>query len=242
MSLKSEQCRALKYTREFMLDLINPSFSLRRAKDIRKRASQCLRHFPFLDENGCPMWGGDVDQLPVMMRIKPLIPVKSVGSMWLLGLCGRAGVGKTALANALVARSGATVIPLAWSVKDIAAECFGWDGAKDEKGRRLLQVIGTEAGRAYNEDMWVNLWRGMYLKHMGENPTPVVVDDVRFQNEVDVIAELGGITIRLDNERGVTLNHASENPDSLKVDCAFNTAGLSPEEEAGIVSQLLEGK
>lgn len=77
--------------------------------------------------------------------------------------------------------------PLAKPVKAIAHEAFHWDGNKDEKGRRLLQVIGTEAGREYNENIWVeylenNILGGLFIPHI------VLVDDCRFPNEIDYFA------------------------------------------------------
>lgn len=99
---------------------------------------------------------------------------------------GKAGVGKSTLAKYLFGNFcdytiSSAIIPLAAKVKDIACSSFGWDGKKDERGRRLLQVIGTEAGRNYDEDLWVDIVIDRFLK------TPfdvVIVDDVRFPNEI----------------------------------------------------------
>ena len=49
------------------------------------------------------------------------------------------------------------IISLAAPIKELAEEYFSWDGKKDKKGRRLLQVLGTEAGREYNENLWVDI-------------------------------------------------------------------------------------
>ena len=58
MSLKYEQYRALLRTREFLRDLLLPTRP-KKAKEIKARAYSCLRHFPFLKENGEPMWSQD---------------------------------------------------------------------------------------------------------------------------------------------------------------------------------------
>jgi hypothetical protein len=55
---------------------------------------------------------------------------------------------------------------LATDLKRIGKDHFGWTGHRDEKtegelgrvGRRLLQLIGTEVGRAYFDHIWVSLF------------------------------------------------------------------------------------
>jgi hypothetical protein len=57
MSLRYEQCRALKKTRDFLrLILLSPRMS---QKDLRDQASSCLHHYPFLNEHGQPFWSTD---------------------------------------------------------------------------------------------------------------------------------------------------------------------------------------
>ena len=58
MSLRYEQTRALKMTRDFMRDLLDPK-KTKVPKEIRKAARDCLRHFPYLDYNGEPMFSQD---------------------------------------------------------------------------------------------------------------------------------------------------------------------------------------
>lgn len=135
---------------------------------------------------------------------------------------GRAGVGKTTAAQELCGRllkyDGLQVVHTAFAnpIKDIAREIFHWDGNKDEKGRRLLQVIGTDAGREYNENIWIE-----YLENRLLNMFPphfVLVDDWRFPNEKeyfegDPLFDL--TTIRIENSRSNipenVSSHASEN-------------------------------
>jgi hypothetical protein len=56
----------------------------------------------------------------------------------------------------------------------------------DEKNRPLLQYLGTEIGRKYDYDMWLN-----YTLSQCKNYDRVVVDDVRFSNEADRLKETG---------------------------------------------------
>jgi hypothetical protein len=47
MSLKDEKIRAIKSTREFLRELLDPSKTPKVPQAIRKQAYSCLRHFPF---------------------------------------------------------------------------------------------------------------------------------------------------------------------------------------------------
>jgi len=59
MSLRYEQYHSLEATKEFLGDLIDRSKTPKVPMPIRERASRCLRHFPFLDENGKPTFSKD---------------------------------------------------------------------------------------------------------------------------------------------------------------------------------------
>jgi len=95
-------------------------------------------------------------------------------------------------------------------VKKVAGDYFHWDGIKDERGRRLLQVLGTEAGRAYNPDIWVE--KVMSRLYHCDNNASVLITDCRFPNEVD-FCNRHGYTILMSN-RGLPNvgidGHASE--------------------------------
>jgi len=59
MSLRYEQYRSLELTKEFMYDLLTVDKYPKTKKEMQKRVLQCLRHFPFLLENGQPRWSED---------------------------------------------------------------------------------------------------------------------------------------------------------------------------------------
>ena len=46
MTLPDERYRAIKYTEQFLTDLIDPKKTPRVPKEIRQRAYSCLRHYP----------------------------------------------------------------------------------------------------------------------------------------------------------------------------------------------------
>ena len=100
---------------------------------------------------------------------------------------GRMQVGKTTAADYLVRRYGYVKYALADPIKTIAREGFGWDGAKDEAGRRLLQEIGT-VGRAYRTAIWLEQ---LGTRLADDGAALVVVDDVRLDLEADWLAGQG---------------------------------------------------
>lgn len=102
-------------------------------------------------------------------------------------------VGKTTAADHLVARHGFRKYALADPIKRIAAEAFGWDGAKDERGRRILQEIGT-VGRNYDPDLWLTRFADRLA---GEARGRAAVDDVRLAREVDYLERLGFTCVRI---------------------------------------------
>jgi hypothetical protein len=59
VSLRYEQRRALLKARDLLRDLLHPSTRPKTVKELRGRASSALRHFPFLTEEGEPMWSQD---------------------------------------------------------------------------------------------------------------------------------------------------------------------------------------
>lgn len=113
----------------------------------------------------------------------------------IIGFGGHMGHGKSTAAEfaeaILSENQHLPVVRMAFAaeVKRIATECFGWDGKKDARGRRLLQVIGTEAGRDYNPNIWVEHFDEIINSYV--EPCIVLIDDVRFPNECDYINERG---------------------------------------------------
>ncbi|WP_148894098.1 deoxynucleotide monophosphate kinase family protein [Geothermobacter ehrlichii] len=76
--------------------------------------------------------------------------------------------------------------------------------------RRLLQWWGTEYRRAQDPDYWTKAWERQ-LAGYDLDRVHVLVDDVRFMNEIEVIGRHGGRFVRIIRP-GVAAagNHASE--------------------------------
>jgi len=77
--------------------------------------------------------------------------------------------------------------------------------------RRILQWWGTEYRREQDHDYWTKAWEKKLLTY-DLNSTHVLVDDVRFGNELDVIKAHGGVFVRIERPGfdGAN-NHSSEN-------------------------------
>lgn len=106
---------------------------------------------------------------------------------------GSMQVGKTTAADRLVERHGFVKYALADPIKEIARRDFGWDGAKDRPGRRLLQEIGT-VGRHYDPDLWLDAFAARLA---ADRPPRAVVDDLRLHREVEYLEGLGFVTVRV---------------------------------------------
>lgn len=48
MTTEEEGYRSLEQTRQFLFDLLNPQVTKRVPREIRKRASRCLKHYPLV--------------------------------------------------------------------------------------------------------------------------------------------------------------------------------------------------
>lgn len=59
MSLRYEQYNALRATRAFLRSLLTVDGYPKTKKEMRRRVSACLRHYPFLHDTGQPMWSKD---------------------------------------------------------------------------------------------------------------------------------------------------------------------------------------
>lgn len=109
---------------------------------------------------------------------------------------GKSGSGKDAFARYLKeeldSRGLRSIIThYADPVKYFAEKYFGWDGVKDEKGRHLLQTLGTDMVRTVLPNYWVGVIIGFLDAMEPHNQFDVaIVADVRFPNEVEIPYEM----------------------------------------------------
>jgi dephospho-CoA kinase len=131
----------------------------------------------------------------------------------IIGLTGYAGCGKTTCASYLVNTYGFTEISFADPIKEAVCamlkitrkELDDYKISKEpiplinQPMRYLLQTLGTDWGRnMINSDIWLILAKNRILELLDDTNCNIVIADIRFINEVNLIKELGGHIIFID--------------------------------------------
>lgn len=132
---------------------------------------------------------------------------------------GKAGSGKDTVAQMLKEKledfPAMTVFKYGFAnpIKFIAKSFFGWNGEKDDRGRKLLQQLGS-VGREYDSHIWVKHFLQQLDKHADMFPFNfAVVSDWRFPNEYNYLGTnpiLDVTTIRVFGRGGLDGEVASD--------------------------------
>lgn len=75
-------------------------------------------------------------------------------------------------------------------VKYVCEKYFDWDRLKDERGRQLLQYVGTDVVRQQQPDFWVDFIKSILILFRNHWDI-VIIPDARFVNEIDVLKREG---------------------------------------------------
>ena len=115
--------------------------------------------------------------------------------MKVICISGKARHGKDTVAELLadvLKENGKRVLVTHYAdlLKYVCKTFFGWDGVKDEKGRELLQYVGTDKVRAVSPDYWANFVVSI-LSIFGDQWDYVLVPDTRFPNEYEIYRAFG---------------------------------------------------
>lgn len=172
-----------------------------------------------------------------------------------VGFAGTAGIGKSTLAHIVSEYFNGVVIPYAKPLKESLVALTGLSmdhytnidlkekiiPGLDKTPRQLMQLMGTEFARnMIDYDFW--LWR---MRHaISENSNRhIFIDDIRFNNEADLVRDNGGVIIHLiRNYEQVTeeIDHASEIPiKKYKYDLIYDIKTHTPEVSAAHVIDML---
>jgi hypothetical protein len=147
----------------------------------------------------------------------------------IIGFAGKKRVGKTTSANYLVDLYNFDKYSFAQPIKEVASLLFGWDDVtlteyKEQvcpvwgiKPREFLQWFGTDVMRIDAVKQFPkfkaagNFWVDKMVDNFKNYSRSLTIDDVRFQNEVDAIHNLGGVVVQINRTTGHSDNHPSEN-------------------------------
>ena len=162
----------------------------------------------------------------------------------LIGLTGLAGSGKSTCADYLIERGAFMRVKLAEPLKKMLRNLLRFQGVGEQEiaamiegelkecptpflngitPRYAMQTLGTEWGRGcVHPTFWTDIAARQIERYM-QDGWDVVVDDVRFPNEAEMIRRLGGRVARVIGRRSDLpgIGHNSEN--ALPVSLVNNT-------------------
>lgn len=162
----------------------------------------------------------------------------------LIGMTGLAGSGKSEVAKILEKSREATTVSFAAPLKMMLSILVPAGTLKTDRPpvlcgktyREALQTLGTDWGRdMIGKDIWCNAaMMAIDRIHKLDPDHLVIIDDVRFDNEAELIVQKGGIVIGIERPNLVAMQHASEAgvSDHLKVGTIHNNGTVQELEEA----------
>lgn len=164
----------------------------------------------------------------------------------IVGLVGPKRSGKDTAACALIAQ-GWRRVALADPMRDFmlrldpliapglryseVIDAHGYEVAKDTypEVRELMKRLGTEAGRYV---LGENVWTDIASLRIATSDEPVVVTDVRFINEADILRRMGGLIVRVvrpDLGRNTDMHQSETEQEEIRADYTLINGG-TPED------------
>ena len=149
--------------------------------------------------------------------LKPWSKTKALHPQMVVGMCGKKGAGKNAVARLLTAAYGFKEVSFAYHLRLELLERFPELSMDDltsvttkELYRPLMQWYGTEYRRNQDVEYWVNKLRPEVTALLSQGNS-VVVTDVRFLNEINFVRNLGGINLWIAGDKVWSADsHSSE--------------------------------
>lgn len=183
-------CKHKKKSQECKLCLVGYKYetpSQWQPKEIEseKNCDTCKHCLPFYD--GC----NRCDDFNNWEEIEKPADCKDANKTKIILISGKARHGKDSAANIMkkkLENQGNKVLTAHYGdlVKYTCKTFFDWNGEKDEKGRTLLQEVGTDKVRTKYPNFWVNFIRGI-LSIFETEWDYVLIPDTRFPNEIELM-------------------------------------------------------
>jgi dephospho-CoA kinase len=134
-----------------------------------------------------------------------------------LGIYGRMQSGKSTIANILVNGFGFIEVAFATSLKDmlVKAHICTYDEVYKEKtaySREMMQKIGTDLVRyQIDPNFWCSELTKTIMDLYAHGLKKIVVSDIRFQNEYDLVKKyFKGTILKVERDTGIVNDHISE--------------------------------
>lgn len=171
----------------------------------------------------------------------------------LIGVLGRKGSGKDTVSDYVIKKFNFEKMTLAEPLKNACMELFNFsdeqlygnlketiDPQWGVSPRKVLQWLGTDVFRNrigelnpnIGNNFWVNLLRVRYIQRVNKNKNiKIIVSDVRYQNEIDMIHQFGGCVIKLTRPsiNNTDAHESEKNIDNLKGDIDIMNDGTLDE-------------
>lgn len=125
--------------------------------------------------------------------------------MYIITISGHAKNGKDTIANILKEKlesrnKKVLIIHFADYLKFVCEKYFGWDGKKDERGRTILQEVGTDIVRKRDQYFWVDIVCRL-INVLSNDFDFFIIPDCRFENEIEYPESEYGLKIFATNIR-----------------------------------------
>jgi dephospho-CoA kinase len=171
--------------------------------------------------------------------------MQSLPTKLIIGFTGAKGVGKSTAAKYLT-KYGFHRMSFASPLKEAVTKIFGWTDEcyNPEKKevvtdwgitpRTALQVIGTDIFRDQLTNYFPTIKlseSSIWIEKMAQqisstNHTMIVIDDIRYQDEYDMIKRVGGIVIKLEPKPELWMERSSGSMDEKKIDTHQSELGI----------------
>ena len=166
--------------------------------------------------------------------------------MKIITISGKAEAGKDTTAMVLkeeLENEGYSVLICHYGdlLKYICKQFFGWDGKKDEQGRSLLQMVGTEVIRSKEPDYWVDFIIQI-LGFFSEEWDFVLIPDARFPNEINLMKDrFDVLTVKVNRpnyENSLTEEQRQHKSETALDDFYFDCDICNPGEMNGLRKEV----